>query len=136
MKNLACALAVATGLAMLTGQAFGQDAAAPATGAAAANCPAADAAASAGEGGTISASGGSGSDVHNLKVFACNGIRVGTAISSTSTADGTVLTVMPDANFLNGVSTFQVTAKGATTAEGEIRLAMTDAALRAQISAQ
>src|SRR5579871_4939051 len=56
----------------------------------------------------VSATAGAGSETHNLKVFSCNGVRVGTIVSTTTGPDGTILTVSPDANFLNGIVTFQV----------------------------
>ena len=83
----------------------------------------------------VSATAGAGSDTHNLKVFSCNGVRVGTIISTTTGPDGTILNVSPDANFLNGIVTFQVSSKGATVGDGQIALAMTDSALRASIAA-
>src|SRR5262245_40321418 len=117
MKKLAYAFAVATGIGLVAAQSLAQNAAAPVSpgGGDTTAC-----AASSEESGTISASGGSGSSTQNLKVYSCNGIRLGTAISTTTGPNGTVLTVSPDANFLNGITTFQISAKGATVGEGQI----------------
>jgi len=136
MRKLAYVLAVATGAAVIAGHAVAQDAAPPASPGSApdpsATCGSPGDAGSS----TISASSGSGSAAQNLKVYSCNGIRVGTAISTTTGPNGTVLTVSPDANFLNGITTFQITAKGATLGEGQITLAMTDKDVRASISSE
>jgi hypothetical protein len=136
MNKLTLALTLGAGITA-SGMAVAQDASPPAgatVGGPPAACGSAAAAANAGDA-TISATAGAGSDAHNLKVFSCNGIRVGTAISTTSGPNGTILTVSPDANFLNGITTFQVTTKGATMGDGQIALAMTDNALRASIAA-
>src|SRR5439155_24176149 len=135
MNKLAYALAVAAGLAAITGQAAAQNAVTQASpgGAAdtSATCPSSS---DASGGGTVSASGGSVSNVQNVKVFSCNGIRVGTAVSTTTGPNGITLTVAPDANFVNGVTSFQVTAKGATVGEGQVTLAMTDKDVRASLA--
>jgi hypothetical protein len=138
MNKTVCGLAMATGLALFAGQAFAQDATASPTGDAAKDSSAACAPAEASnaDGGDISASGGAGSDTHNLKVFSCNGVRVGTAISTSKGPNGTMLVVAPDPTFLSGFATFEIPASNATTNEGEIRLAMTDSALRASISSK
>src|SRR6266566_3853966 len=82
MNKLAYALAVAAGVA-ITGQAAAQNAATQASpgGAAdtSATCPSSS---DASGGGAASASGGSVGNVQNVKVFSCNGIRVGTAVST------------------------------------------------------
>src|SRR3954464_12077437 len=120
MKKLAYALAVATGAAVIAGHAVAQDAPTPASPGSAPDTSATCGSAGDTGSGTISASSGSGSAAQNLKVYSCNGVRVGTAVSTTTGPNGTVLTVSPDANFLNGVTTFQITAKGATLGEGQI----------------
>src|ERR1041384_6961705 len=138
MQKLAYALAVATGVSLFAAQAVAQNAAAPASpggGPDASAC--ATSSEATGEGnGTISASGGTGSNTQNLKVFSCNGVRLGTAVSTTTGPNGTVLTISPDANFLNGVTTFQISAKGATMEEGQITLAMTDTDVRVTLAAE
>jgi len=68
--------------------------------------------------------------------LSCNGVRLGTAVSTTTGPNGTVLTISPDANFLNGVTTFQISAKGATMEEGQITLAMTDKDVRTTLAAE
>ena len=137
MKKLAYALAVATGIALVATQSVAQNAAAPASpGGPDASACATSSEATGGGSGTISASGGSGSSAQNLKVYSCNGIRVGTAVSTTTGPNGTVLTVSPDANFLNGITTFQISAKGATVGEGQITLAMTDKDVRATLASE
>ena len=138
MQKLAYALAVATGVSLLATHALAQNAATPASPGGSpdtAACDTASEATSAG-GGTINATGGSGSNTQNLKVYSCNGIRLGTAISTTTGPNGTTLTVSPDANFLNGVTSFQISAKGATMGEGQITLAMTDKDVRATLASQ
>ena len=138
MQKLAYAFAVATGVALFAAHAVAQNAAAPASpgGAADASACATSSEATGGGSNTISASGGSGSAVQNLKVYSCNGIRLGTAISTTTGPNGTTLTVSPDANFLNGVSSFQISAKGATMGEGQITLVMTDRDVRTTLASE
>jgi hypothetical protein len=76
-----------------------------------------------------------GAQGQNLRVFSSNGVNVGTAISTTTGPGGTFITIQPAASFMTGIGNFQVSASSATTANGQLTLAMTDAALRAQVSA-